>query len=60
MAVLALKGGARRMPDPEPNEARRARTKRRCFARVIRALRPVVLVLQGVHYAYRVVLELTD
>ncbi|MFJ8465472.1 hypothetical protein [Streptomyces swartbergensis] len=48
------------MPEPEPDGSRRARTKRRRFARFIRVLRPVVVVLQGVYYAVRVVRELMD
>jgi hypothetical protein len=48
------------MPEPEPDGVRRGRTKRRRFARLIRALRPVVVVLQGVYCAVRVVRELMD
>ncbi|WP_413105721.1 hypothetical protein [Streptomyces sp. Inha503] len=48
------------MPEPDPDGARRARTKRRRFARIIRVLRPVAVVLKGVYYAVRVVRELMD
>ncbi|MGV9351373.1 hypothetical protein ACWDSD_43030 [Streptomyces spiralis] len=49
------------MPGPEPEEARPARTKRRRIVRtIVRLLRPVVVVLQAVYYAVRVVRELMD
>lgn len=49
------------MPGPEPDKPRPARTKRRRFVRtVVRTVRPVVVVLQAVYYAVRVVRELMD
>jgi hypothetical protein len=49
------------MPGPDPHEDRPARTKLRCIVRaIVRRLRPVVVVLQVVYYAVRVVRELMD
>lgn len=49
------------MPGPEPDKPRPAGAKRRRIVRVlICILRPVVVVLQLVYYAVRVVRELMD
>jgi hypothetical protein len=45
------------MPEPEPGEARLARTKRSVRA-IVRKSRPAVIVLQLAYYAIRVAREL--